>query len=55
MLHPSRLVILILLALVACADETLRIRLGITPDSQVAVVNSEGATDPPSYAAILAG
>ena len=42
-------------ALVACADETLRIRLGITPDSQVAVVNSEGATDPASYAAILAG
>ena len=42
-------------ALVACADETLRARLGVTADSQVAVVNSEGATDPASYAAILAG
>src|SRR5437773_1843284 len=41
-------------ALVACADEPLRARLGVTPDSQVAVVNTEGATDPASYAAILA-
>jgi len=42
-------------ALAACADGTLRARLGITPDSQLAVVNTEGATDPASYAAILAG
>ena len=42
-------------ALVASADGMLRARLGITPDSQVAVVNTEGATDPASYAAILAG
>lgn len=42
-------------ALVACADEELRRRLGIDADSEVAVVNTEGATDPASYAAILAG
>ena len=42
-------------ALVASADGMLRARLGITADSQVAVVNTEGATDPASYAAILAG
>jgi diaminopropionate ammonia-lyase len=42
-------------ALVACADETLRVRLAITTDSQIAVVNTEGATDPVSYAAILEG
>ena len=42
-------------ALVASADGILRARLGITADSQVAVVNTEGATDPASYAAILAG
>jgi len=42
-------------ALVACADEMLRARLGITSDSRVGVVNTEGATDPLSYAAILAG
>jgi len=42
-------------ALVACADEMLRARLGITSDSRVGVVNTEGATDPVSYAAILAG
>src|SRR5438270_472629 len=42
-------------ALVASADGMLRARLGISADSQVAVVNTEGATDPASYAAILAG
>ena len=42
-------------ALAACADEALRARLGITAGSQIAVVNTEGATDPASYAAILAG
>ena len=42
-------------ALVACTDGMLRARLGITPQSKVAVVNTEGATDPASYAAILAG
>jgi len=42
-------------ALVASADGMLRARLGVTADSQVAVVNTEGATDPASYAAILAG
>ena len=42
-------------ALVACTDGMLRARLGITPHSKVAVVNTEGATDPASYAAILAG
>src|SRR5256885_398875 len=41
-------------AVVACTDQTLRARLGVTPNSQVAVGNSEGATDPASYAAILA-
>lgn len=40
-------------ALVACADETLRAGLAITTDSQIAVVNTEGATDPVNYAAIL--
>src|SRR5205085_5073505 len=40
-------------AIVACTDQTLRGRLGVTPNSQVAVVNSEGATDPASYPAIL--
>jgi diaminopropionate ammonia-lyase len=41
--------------LVACADESHRSRLGITRDSSIAVVNTEGATDPASYEAILAG
>jgi diaminopropionate ammonia-lyase len=41
--------------LVACKDETIRSQLGITSDSTVAVVNTEGATDPASYEAILAG
>jgi diaminopropionate ammonia-lyase len=41
-------------ALVACDDEAIRSRLGITPRSSIAVVNTEGATDPESYAAILA-
>jgi diaminopropionate ammonia-lyase len=41
-------------ALVACANATLRARLDITPDSSIAVVNTEGATDPGSYEAILA-
>ncbi|MDQ2966748.1 MAG: diaminopropionate ammonia-lyase [Actinomycetota bacterium] len=42
-------------ALVACASDALRSRLGITRDSSIAVVNTEGATDPASYEAILAG
>ena len=41
--------------LVACKDETIRSQLGIATDSSVAVVNTEGATDPASYEAILAG
>jgi diaminopropionate ammonia-lyase len=41
--------------LVACADESVRSRIGITSDSSIAVVNTEGATDPESYEAILAG
>lgn len=41
--------------LVACADQPLRSRIGISPDSRIAVVNTEGATDPESYEAILAG
>lgn len=41
-------------ALVACRDTTQRSRLGIRSDSSVAVVNTEGATDPEAYAAILA-
>jgi diaminopropionate ammonia-lyase len=41
-------------ALVACQDEPLRSRLGITAQSSIAVVNTEGATDPASYEAILA-
>jgi diaminopropionate ammonia-lyase len=41
--------------LVACADESHRSRLGIIRDSSIAVVNTEGATDPASYEAILAG
>ena len=40
--------------LVACADERHRSRLGIGSDSSIAVVNTEGATDPASYEAILA-
>jgi diaminopropionate ammonia-lyase len=39
---------------VACTDERYRSRLGITSDSSIAVVNTEGATDPASYEAILA-
>jgi diaminopropionate ammonia-lyase len=41
-------------ALVACDDLALRSRLGITAGSSIAVVNTEGATDPASYEAILA-
>ena len=41
--------------LVACADDAIRSRLGLGPDSTIAVVNTEGATDPESYEAILAG
>lgn len=41
--------------LVACGDESLRSRVGITSDSRIAAVNTEGATDPESYTAILAG
>ena len=41
-------------ALVACADAGHRRRLGIGAGSSVAVVNTEGATDPASYDAILA-
>jgi diaminopropionate ammonia-lyase len=41
--------------LVACADDAIRSRLGLSPDSTIAVVNTEGATDPESYEAILAG
>jgi diaminopropionate ammonia-lyase len=39
--------------LVACADKALRSRIGISSESTVAVVNTEGATDPESYAAII--
>ena len=41
-------------ALVACADERQRAQLGITPASTIAVVNTEGATDPASYESIVA-
>src|SRR3989475_836642 len=41
-------------ARIACTDETIRSRLGITSDSRISLVNSEGATDPESYEAILA-
>jgi diaminopropionate ammonia-lyase len=41
--------------LVACADEAIRSQLGVTSSSTIAVVNTEGATDPASYEAILAG
>jgi diaminopropionate ammonia-lyase len=41
--------------LVACAEKSVRSRIGITSDSSIAVVNTEGATDPESYEAILAG
>jgi diaminopropionate ammonia-lyase len=41
--------------LVACADNALRSRIGITSGSRIAVVNTEGATDPESYEAIVAG
>jgi diaminopropionate ammonia-lyase len=41
--------------LVACADKALRSRIGITSHSRIAVVNTEGATDPESYKAIVAG
>jgi diaminopropionate ammonia-lyase len=40
--------------LVACADPAVRTELGMTSDSTLAVVNTEGATDPESYQAILA-
>jgi diaminopropionate ammonia-lyase len=41
--------------LVACADDAIRSQLGITSQSRIAVVNTEGATDPASYEAIVAG
>ncbi len=41
--------------LVACAEQRHRSRLGIGRDSSIAIVNTEGATDPASYEAILAG
>ena len=41
--------------LVACRDEAIRSQLGLTSGSSIAVVNTEGATDPASYEAILAG
>jgi diaminopropionate ammonia-lyase len=41
--------------LVSCPAGAIRSRLGIHPDSTIAVVNTEGATDPESYEAILAG
>jgi diaminopropionate ammonia-lyase len=41
-------------AMVACAGETFRARLGITRNMSLGVVNTEGATDPASYAALLA-
>jgi diaminopropionate ammonia-lyase len=40
--------------LVACGDARYRSRLGIGSGSSIAVVNTEGATDPESYEAILA-
>ncbi|HEY8786435.1 MAG TPA: diaminopropionate ammonia-lyase [Candidatus Limnocylindria bacterium] len=40
--------------LAACADKALRSRVGIRSDSSIAIVNTEGATDPESYEAILA-
>ena len=42
-------------ALVACADPEHRSRLGVDVGASIAVVNTEGATDPASYEAILAG
>ncbi|TMC69723.1 MAG: diaminopropionate ammonia-lyase [Chloroflexi bacterium] len=42
-------------AMVTCASEALRAGLGISPNARVAVVNTEGATDPASTAAILTG
>jgi len=39
--------------LAACADDSLRSRIGIAPDSSIAIVNTEGATDPESYEAII--
>ena len=41
--------------IVACADEALRSRVRLTSESSIAIVNTEGATDPESYEAILAG
>jgi diaminopropionate ammonia-lyase len=41
--------------LVACADDAIRSQLHITSQSRIAVVNTEGATDPASYEAIIAG
>ena len=41
--------------LVACTDQAIRSTIGLSPDSTIAVVNTEGATDPESYAAIVAG
>jgi diaminopropionate ammonia-lyase len=39
--------------LMACADNSLRSQIGIGPDSRIAVVNTEGATDPAGYEAII--
>jgi diaminopropionate ammonia-lyase len=41
-------------AIAACTDERIRTQLGITSNSSIAVVNTEGATDPASYEAIIA-
>jgi len=41
--------------LVACRDEAIRSQLVLTSGSSIAVVNTEGATDPASYEAIVAG
>ena len=42
-------------AIAASTHERIRAQLGITSDSTIAVVNTEGATDPASYEAIIAG
>ena len=40
--------------LAVCADQALRSRTRMTSDSTIALVNTEGATDPESYAAVVA-
>ena len=41
--------------LIACGDNSIRSRIGIAPDSHIAVINTEGATDPESYEAMIGG